>query len=181
MSLTASEFNLPAGLQQVDQKEYLGGEQGGAMIEAKPAKFARTACLSTLTEAQLGTPLYPKATAARSQPYNAADHNTQWYYKAKDDYRVRFATADPFEKVVAFYEAKLKTKCAVTTRPEGGATLREAVCTQPAGGTVRTFTMTDQPIEITSALEIGTLSAEETDLEKRLAFELAAAKAPSKK
>jgi hypothetical protein len=42
MALTASEFNLMNGLKRVDQKEYLEGEQGGAVIEAKPAKFVRT-------------------------------------------------------------------------------------------------------------------------------------------
>jgi len=173
MQLTASEFNLEDGLKKVDQKEYLAGEQGQAVVEVKPARFVKTACLSNLTETQLGAPIYPGAQASRSRPYDEGDHNTNWYYAGKDDYRVQYSTSDPMEKVVSFYEGKLKTKCQIADRQEGGLNYKEAVCTQAAGaGRVRTFKMNEQPIEMSTDIGIGAMEASEQSHQKMLGFEL---------
>lgn len=178
LQLTASEFNLEDGLKKVEQKEYMTGEQGQAVVEVKPARFVKTACLSNLTEAQLGAPIYPGAQAARSRPYNEGNHNTKWYYAGKDDYRVQYATADPMDKVVSFYEGKFKTKCQTADRKDGGLDYKEAVCTQPAGpDLVRTFKMTEQPIEISTDVTVGTMEASEQTRQKILGFELSVGKA----
>jgi hypothetical protein len=160
------------GLKKVDQKEYLEGEQGKPMIEAKPANFVRTACLSTLKTDQLGIPIYPGAKMARTRPYSEMDHNTKWYYKSKTDYRVQYATADPMEKVVAFYEEKFKTKCTTGPVKEGGTDYKESVCRQSAGqGLVRTFRMNDRPLEMQVDI-LGGLQAGEGQTQKKLGFEL---------
>ncbi|MBI3812159.1 MAG: hypothetical protein HY283_08145 [Nitrospirae bacterium] len=177
MQLTASAFNLEDDLKKVEQKEYMTGEQGQAVVEVKPARFVKTACLSNLTEAQLGAPIYPGAQAARSRPYDEGQHNTKWYYAGKDDYRVQYATADPMDKVVSFYEGKFKKKCQVADRKDGGLDYKEAVCTQPAGaGLVRTFRMTEQPIEISTDVTVGTMEASEQTRQKILGFELSTGK-----
>ncbi len=177
LQLTASEFNLEDGLKKVEQKEYLAGEQGQAVVEVKPAHFVKTACLSNLTEAQLGAPIYPAAKAARSRPYDEGNHNTNWYYSSKDDYRVQYATAEPMDKVVSFYEGKFKTKCQTADHKEGGLAYKEAVCTQPAGpGLLRTFKMSEQPIELSTNISIGTMEASEQSKQKMLGFELSTGK-----
>ena len=178
MQLTASEFNLEDGLKKVAQKEYMAGEQGQAVVEIKPARFVKTACFSNLTEAQLGAPIYPGAKAARDRPYDEGHHNTNWYYSSKDDYRIQYATADSMDKVVSFYEGKFKTKCQVADRTDGGLDYKEAVCTQPAGaGRVRTFKMSEQPIEISTDIAVGTMEASEQARQKMLGFELSVKKA----
>jgi len=175
--ITADEFELPDDLTKVEQKENLEGEQGKAMVEAKPAHFVKTACLSGLTKAQLGTQIYPGAKAAHSRPYSGSDHNTQWYYKNKNDYRVQFATADSMEKVTAFYEKEFKTKCVVSTREEGGNTFKEAVCFKPAGvGLVHQFKMSEKPIELQVVVGAMPDSSEKAN-QKLLGFELSVGKA----
>ena len=174
--ITADEFELPDGLKKVEQKENLEGEQGKAVVETKPAHFVKTTCLSGLTKAQLGSQIYPGAKAAHSRPYNESDHNTQWYYKNKNDYRVRFSTADSMEKVMAYYEKEFKTKCAVATRQEGGNSFKEAVCTQSAGpGLVRTFKMSEKPLEL--QMDVGAMpDRSEKEPKKLLGFELSVGK-----
>jgi len=174
--ITADEFELPDDLTKVEQKENLEGEQGKAMVEAKPAHFVKTACLSGLTKAQLGTQIYPGAKAAHSRPYSGSDHNTQWYYKNKNDYRVRFSTADSMEKVTAFYAKEFKTKCDVATRQEGGNSFKEAVCTQSAGpGLVRAFKMSEKPLEL--QMDVGAMpDVSEKEPKKLLGFELSVGK-----
>jgi hypothetical protein len=173
-NVTASTFNLPEDLKKEEQKEYVEGEQGKAITETKPAHYATSACLATLTEAQLGVPVFPGAAVERSQPYDASHHNTTWYFKRGDDYRVRYATSDSMDKVVAFYEGKLKTKCRINTREESGQAYKEAVCSQPlANGKVRTFRMDEKPIEMSIGSEDSqqTASASQT-AKKVLPFEL---------
>lgn len=182
-SVSASEFNLPDGLKKIDQKEYGqgGGQQaapGGepqsmTTIRTKPANYVHSVCLASLTEAQLGVPIYNGASVDRSAPYNESAHNTQWYYLNKNDYRVRYVTPDPMDKVVDFYEKKMKAKCQAT-----GGEHRETVCSQSAGaGLVRTFKMTDKPIEMSTGSENvqETASASES-AQKKLPFELSVKK-----
>lgn len=177
MPLTASEFNLLDGLKKVEQKQYLEGEQGAAIVEVKPAHFVHTACLSTLTEAQLGVPIYPGAKVARSQPYDESHHNTNWYYNDKDDYRIQYATTEPMEKVVAFYEGKFKTKCQVAIRREGGLEYKEAICSHSAGpGRVRTFKMNEQPLELKMDVGVSATEVSQTAAEKMLGFDLSMGK-----
>lgn len=178
LQLTASEFNLEDGLKKVEQKEYMAGEQGQAVVETKPARFVKTACLSNLTEAQIGAPIYPGAKPARDRPYDEGHHNTNWHYSGKDDYRVQYATADSMDKVVSFYEGKWKTKCQVADRKDGGLDYKEAVCTQPAGpGLVRTFKMNEQPLEISTDITVAVTEASEQAKQKMLGFELSVGKA----
>jgi hypothetical protein len=176
LQLTADEFELPDGLKKVEQKENLEGEQGKAIVETKPAHFVKTACIATLNKAQLGTEIYPGAKPSRQRPYSESDRNTQWYYTGKNNYRVQFSTSDPLDKVRSFYEKEFKTKCSMTTNQEGGGSYKEAVCTQTAGpGLVRTFKMTEKPLE----LEIGfgsTPDPAETPSQKLLGFELSVGK-----
>jgi hypothetical protein len=177
MQITADEFELADGLKKVEQKEYLEGEQGKAVVEAKPAHFVKTACLSALTKAQLGIPVYPGAKVAHTRPYNESDHNTRWYYTSKNNYRVRFSTTDSMEKVTAFYEKEFKVKCTVATQQEGGDSFKEAVCTQPAGpGLVRTFKMSEKPLEL--QMDVGTMpDLSEKSPQKFSGFELSVGKA----
>jgi hypothetical protein len=176
MQVTADEFELPEGLKKVEQKENLEGEQGKAVVEAKPAHFVRTACLSTLTKAQIGTAIYPGAKEAHQRPYNEADRNTQWYYMNKNNYRLQYSTPDSLEKVKSFYEKEFKTKCRVTTKEEGGSSYKEATCTQNAGpGIVRTFKMSEKPLEM--QLDTGMPDPSGTPPQKLLGFELSAGKA----
>lgn len=176
-SLTASEFNLEEGLKKIEQKESPEGEQGGGVVGIKPGHLVKTACMSTLTEAQLGAPIYPGAKVARSRPYDESHHNTKWHYTDKKDYRVQFATADPMNKVVAFYEKQFKTKCPTQTRTDGGLNYKIASCTQPAGpGLIRTFMISDQPIEITADLDISSIDVSEESHQTMLGFELSVGK-----
>jgi hypothetical protein len=171
-----AEFELLEGLKKVEQKEYLEGEQGKAVVEPKPAHFVRTACMSTLKTDQLGIPIYPGAKVARSRPYSEIDHNTRWFYKSKTDYRVQYSTADPMEKVVAFYEDTFKTKCTTTTVKDGGTDYKESVCTQPAGqGLVRGFRMNEKPLEMQVDI-MGGIQSGEGQPQKRLGFELSVGK-----
>ncbi len=176
MKITADEFELPEGLKKVEQKENLEGEQGKAVVEAKPAHFVKTACLSTLTKAQIGTAIYPGAKEAHQRPYNEADRNTQWYYLNKNNYRIQYATPDSLEKVKSFYEKEFKTKCPVTTKEEGGSSYKEATCSQSAGpGVVRTFKMSEKPLEM--QLDTGMADPSAAPPQKLLGFELSAGKA----
>jgi hypothetical protein len=176
MQVTADEFELPEGLKKVEQKEYLEGEQGKAIVETKPAHFVKTQCLASLTKAQLGTAIYPGAKPARQRPYSESDRNTQWYYSNKNNYRVQFSTADPLEKVTAFYEKEFKKKCPMTTKQEGGNSYKEAICSQTAGpGLVKTFRMSEQPLEL--GIGLGAMTdPSEAPSEKLLGFELSAGK-----
>ena len=82
------------------------------------------------------------------------------------------------DRVISFYEGKFKTKCRVTARKESGPDYKEAVCTQPAGpGRVRTFKMSEQPIEISTDISVGTMEASEQARQKMLGFELSVGKA----
>jgi hypothetical protein len=175
--ITADEFELPDDLTKVEQKENLEGEQGKAVVEAKPVHFVKTACLSRLTKAQLGTQIYPGAKAAHSRPYSGSDHNTKWYYKNKSDYRVQFATADSMENVTAFYEKEFKTQCVLSIREEGKNSFKEAVCTKSAkAGLVRQFKMSEKPLEL--PVEAGAMpDSSEKAPQKLLGFELSAGKA----
>ncbi|NWF55127.1 MAG: hypothetical protein HXY45_10070 [Syntrophaceae bacterium] len=176
VQVSPSEFELLDGLKKVEQKEYLEGEQGKPVVEPKPARFVRTACLATLKTDQLGIPVYPGAKIARTRPYSEMDHNTKWYYKSKTDYRVQYSTADPMDKVVAFYEDKLKTKCVTTTVKDGGTEYKESVCRQPAGqGLVRMFRMSGKPLEMQIDV-LGGLQAAEGEPQKKLGFELSVGK-----
>ncbi|HXY55737.1 MAG TPA: hypothetical protein VEM40_13820 [Nitrospirota bacterium] len=174
--ITADEFELPDDLKKVEQKENLEGEQGKAAHEEKPAHFVKTACLSKLTKAQLGTSVYPGAKVAHARPYNEGDHNTQWYYAGKNNYRVLFSTTDPMEKVMAFYEKEFKGKCTVTTQQEGGNSFKEAVCARPVGlKLVRTFKMSEKPLEL--KMDVGTMPApSDKSPQKFLGFELSVGK-----
>ncbi len=175
--VSANDFELPEGLKKVEQKEYLEGEQGKAVVEAKPAHFVRTSCMSTLKADQLGAPIYPGAKLARSRPYSEADHNTKWYYRSKTDYRVQYSTGDPMDKVVAFYEEKFKTKCTATTVKDGGTDYKESVCTQSAGqGLVRTLRVNEKPLEMQIDM-MGGPQVGEAPSQKRLGFELSVGKA----
>ena len=174
--ITADEFELPEGLTKVEQKEYLEGEQGKAVVEAKPAHFVKTACLAGLTKAQLGIPVYSGAKVAHARPYSEADHNTRWYYTNKNNYRVQFATTDSMEKVKAFYEKEFKATCKVATQQEGGNSFKEVVCTKSAGpGLVRTFKMSEKPLEV--QMDIGTMpDSSEKSPQKLSGFELSVGK-----
>jgi hypothetical protein len=176
IDITADEFELPDGLKKVDQKEYLGGEQGKAVVEAKPAHFVKTACLSKLTKARLGISIYPGARVAHRRPYNEYDHNTQWYYAGKNNYRVQFSTTDSMDKVTAFYEKQFKGRCTVTTQQEGGNSFREVICARPVDlKLVRTFKMSEKPLDLQT--DVGTapdLSGKSP--QKLLGFELSVGK-----
>jgi hypothetical protein len=176
--IAASEFNVPGGYDKVAQKENLEGEQGKAEIVAKPAHFVRTACMSSLSGNDLGVARYPGAHVARERPYSEADHNTQWYYAGKNDYRVRFSTTDSMEKVTAFYEKALKTKCTVSTVKGEGDSYKQAVCSKPAGpGLVRTMKVSEQPLEL--QMEFGNLgTGADKAPEKRIGIELSTRSAP---
>lgn len=174
--ITASVFDLPEGVEKVAQKEYLEGEQGAALVKMKPARFVETACLTSLKKEDLGVDIYPGATVARTRPYGRADHNTQWFYKDKNNYRIRYATSDSLDDVLAFYNKIFgASRCKVIMHEKDGLKYREASC---AGKTV-TFWMDEQPIELKSAWSGGgstpgaamTQTGPETEV-KMLGFEL---------
>lgn len=174
MNITASTFNLPDGLKQEEQKENVEGNQGKAVIVSKPAHYVSSACLSTLNQAKLGVPIYTKSQVDRTQPYDASHHNTNWYYLNKNDYRVRYVTADGLDKVVSFYEKKLNTKCRISPRDEHGQKYREASCSKPLGnGRIRTFRMDERPVEISiGSADVQEETSASQSAQKLLAFEL---------
>jgi hypothetical protein len=174
--ITESIFELPEGSEKVAQKEYVEGEQGAAIVEMKPARFIKMACLSSLKKEDLGIGIYPGAKVARTRPYSEADHNTTWFYKDKNNYRIQYATSDSLDDVLAFYTKIFgANSCKVTEHEKDGLKYREASC---AGKTV-TFWIDERPIELKSAWsssgstsgEIMTKTGPETEA-KMLGFEL---------
>lgn len=146
LNTPVTTFELPPGLDKVEQKEQLeGGGTGTAVIEAKPAHYVATACFASLDKNQLGIDLYPGSRPARPRPYSEGDHNTRWYYKNRSDYHVQFATVDPVEKIVAFYTVKFgKNACTNATREEGGEKFKAWTCVGK-GITLRTD---ERPVEL---------------------------------
>jgi hypothetical protein len=168
--VTASVFELAEGLKKVDVKESPTGQPAAPSASSKPARYIRTSCFSTLDKAALGVDLYPKAAPARERPYGIMDHNTVWFYKDPNNYRVQYATADSFDQVVDFYKKAFgAAKCSVSNQQKEGATYREAVCAAKA----ITFRMDDRPLEVKSAwsMPTGTESTVETQ-SQRITFVL---------
>jgi hypothetical protein len=118
-------------------------------------------------------PIYPDARIARDRPYGEHDHNTRWYFTSKNDYRVQFATSDPMEKVVAWYEKKLKVKCKSGKVASDGLDYREAVCSKAgSSGMVNRFRISEQPLAVQTEFTVGEVSSSE----KLTGFELSAGK-----
>jgi hypothetical protein len=168
--VSASVFELSEGLKKVELREIPEGPAAVPVEGAKPARYIATSCFSTLDKAALGVDLYPKATPARERPYGAMDHNTMWFYKDPNNYRIQYATADGFDQVVDFYKKVFgAAKCSISNQQKEGATYREAVCT----GKTISFRMDDRPLEVTSAWSMPTGSEAPVETQsKRLAFVL---------
>lgn len=203
MHLTASDFNAPDGFKKVENKLALEDKHEKAEASStasagnapsrtsetaynsetdnKPlriTRYNRTACLSTLGEADIVTAIYPGSRISRGKPYDYEDHNTKWYYKDRYDYMLQYTTSEPMEKVVAFYGNKFKTQCRTEMRKVGDIEYKEYVCSQANGtGKTRTFRMDERPLEISRMAEEENATGRiRSEGQKVFAFELGTGK-----
>lgn len=168
--VTASVFELSEGLKKEELKANPEGQPTEPVSGAKPTRYVSTSCFSTLDKAALGVDLYPQAKPARERPYGTMNHNTSWFYKDPNNYRIQYVTGDSFDQVIDFYQKIFGSgNCRISNQKKDGTSFREAVCAAKTIG----FRMDDRPFSMESAWNTagGSESAAETQ-SRRLAFVL---------
>ncbi|GMV38256.1 MAG: hypothetical protein AMXMBFR61_27640 [Fimbriimonadales bacterium] len=108
------------------------GKNGSITIESKDGDSKATASTEkpTVTEAELGIPVYPVATAEVTSTYEGSEGG-----RTQTMRQYLLTTPDSFDEVVAFYKSRLKDveSQSVTTVPDGQIAFFHVPAPTPGG------------------------------------------------